>query len=318
MATTTTINTTYAGESAGLYIKPALLSAPSLANGGFTVKQNIKYKEVIKRGDLGALSQDATCDFTPTGTISLTERILEPKEFQVNKTICKKTFRSDWDAMQMGGSIYDNLPKSFSDFIIAYHIEKLQAEIERSLYVGQNAVNGEFTGISQILATDAGLPTGQEVTGTTVDATNVIAELRKIVVAAPTRLYMRPNTKLYVSRNIFQSYIQALGGYGAAGLGSNGMGGQGTMWYNETTPLSVDGVPMFLGMGLADNTAFMTESENIFFGTGLLNDSQQVQVLDMSDIDGSQNVRFVMRYTAGTQIGIIEDCVSYGIPNSAN
>jgi len=28
-------------------------------------------------------------------------------------------------------------------------------------------------------------------------------------------------------------------------------------------------------------------------------------------IDGSQNVRFVMRYTAGTQIAILEDCVVY-------
>ena len=38
----------------------------------------------------------------------------------------------------------------------------------------------------------------------------------------------------------------------------------------------------------------------------------------MADLDGSQNVRFVMRYTAGAQYGVIEDIVTYGITNAAN
>ena len=52
-------------------------------------------------------------------------------------------------------------------------------------------------------------------------------------------------------------------------------------------------------------------TENLYFGTGLLSDSQEVKIIDMAMIDGSQNVRFVMRYTAASQIGILEDCVVY-------
>ena len=49
MATTTSITTTYAGESAGEYIGAALLSGSTLQDNGISIKQNIKYKEVIKK-----------------------------------------------------------------------------------------------------------------------------------------------------------------------------------------------------------------------------------------------------------------------------
>jgi hypothetical protein len=318
MATTTTINTTYAGEKAAGYIRPAILGALSLKNGGFTVKENVKYREVLKRSDIDAqIVTNGSCDFTPTGTITLGERILEPKELQVNRQVCRATFRNDWDALQMGASIHDNLPKSLADFIIEQHVLKVQAETERSLYVGLNANNGEFTGISQILATDSDLPASQEVTGTTVNAGNVQAEMRKVLDAMPTRVYMQADLKLRVPRNVYFAYVQSLGGFGANGLGANGIQGQGPLWYN-TQALYIDGVEVFLAPGMADNTMILAQSSNLYAGTMLLSDMNELRVIDMADIDGSQNIRFVLRYAMGTQIGIIEDVVSYGIPNSNN
>ena len=44
----------------------------------------------------------------------------------------------------------------------------------------------------------------------------------------------------------------------------------------------------------------------------------EVKVLDMSDLDGSQNCRVVMRFTADAKYVFAEDCVVYGITNSAN
>ena len=65
--------------------------------------------------------------------------------------------------------------------------------------------------------------------------------------------------------------------------------------------------------GLAADTMIATTKDNLWFGTGLLSDSQEVKVLDMSDLDGSQNVRVIMRFTAGVQYGVSEDIVAYGI-----
>ena len=49
------------------------------------------------------------------------------------------------------------------------------------------------------------------------------------------------------------------------------------------------------------------QSSNLLFGTSLLSDHNEVKILDMSDLDGSQNVRVVMRFTAGVQYGIGSD-----------
>ena len=56
---------------------------------------------------------------------------------------------------------------------------------------------------------------------------------------------------------------------------------------------------------------FAAESTNLFFGTGLMNDWNVVKTIDMADIDGSQNVRVIMRFTAGLAIGIPQDVVYY-------
>ena len=53
------------------------------------------------------------------------------------------------------------------------------------------------------------------------------------------------------------------------------------------------------------------QKSNLYFGTGLLSDHNEVKLLDMGDLDGSQNVRVVMRFTAGVQIGIAPDVVIY-------
>jgi hypothetical protein len=82
--------------------------------------------------------------------------------------------------------------------------------------------------------------------------------------------------------------------------------------------LTFDGIPVEMANGLASNTAMLTTKENLWFGTGLLADHNEVKLIDMADIDGSQNVRVIMRLTAGVQYGFAGDIVTYGITNGAN
>jgi len=317
MATTTSITTTYAGEFAGQYIAAALLEGATIANGGITVKPNVKLKEVIKKVSSDDIVKDATCDFSATSTLTLTERILQPEEQQVNLQLCKKDFVSDWEAVQMGYSAFSDLPPAFSDFLIGHVAAKVAQRTENSIWTGDTSNNGQFNGLTTQIALDADLPAGQEVAGATVTSANVVAQLGSIVDAIPSALYGSEDLYIYVSQNIARAYVRALGGFGASGLGANGTNAQGTQWWNNGA-LSFDGVKLFVANGLADNTAVAAEKSNLFFGTGLLSDHNEVKVIDMADLDGSQNVRVVMRFTAGVQYGIVSDIVTYGITNSAN
>lgn len=316
MATTTSITTTYAGEFAGKYVAAALLSANTIEQGLITVKPNVKYKEVLKKLSTNDIVKDATCDFTATSTVTLTERILTPVELQVNLQLCKKDFHSDWEAIQMGYSAHDNLPKNFTDFLLAYVADKVAAKIETNIWQGNDANAGEFDGFEDLLVNDTALPAANEVAGTTVTSSNVQAELGKIVDAIPSAVYGRDDLCIYASRNIFKAYVRALAGYGTSGLGAAGVNDQGNLWYSQGQNLTFDGIPVVMCSGMSDNVAICTYKENLYFGTGLLSDHNEVKVLDMADLDGSQNVRVVMRFTGAVQYSAVEDIVIYGLENT--
>ena len=303
----TSITTTYAGEFAGKYISAALLSADTIEGGGITVKPNVKYKEVIKTLSTNALVKDAACDFADQSTVTLAERILQPDEFQVNLELCKKDFHNDWEAVQMGYSAFDSLPPSFADFLIGHIAAKVAQKTEENIWQGAAATAGEFDGFTALLAADADVI---DVVGTTVTAANVITELGKVVDAIPTSVYGKEDLYIYVSQNIARAYVRALGGFGASGLGANGVNNAGTTWYNGGD-LAFDGVKLFVCSGMPDNDMVAAQKSNLFFGTGLLADHNEVKLIDMADLDGSQNVRVVMRFTAGVQHGIGADIVYY-------
>jgi hypothetical protein len=301
------ITTTYAGEFAGKYISAALLSADTIEGGGITVKPNVKYKEVMKTLSTNALVKDAACDFADQSTVTLAERVLQPEEFQVNLELCKKDFHNDWEAVQMGYSAFDSLPPSFADFLIGHIAAKVAQKTEENIWQGVTANAGEFNGFETLLEADADVI---DVTGTTVTAANVITEMGKVVDAIPTAVYGKEDLYIYASSNVARAYIRALGGFGASGLGANGVNNEGTTWFNGGD-LAFDGVKLFVCSGLSDNTMVAAQKSNLFFGTGLLADHNEVKLIDMADLDGSQNVRVVMRFTAGVQYGIGADIVLY-------
>ena len=307
MATTTSITTSYAGEFGKKYISAALLSASTIENGGIEVKPNIKFKEVIKKIATDAILKNATCDFDPTSTVTLTERIIQPEEFQVNLQLCKKDFHSDWEAVSMGYSAFDALPPAFADYLLAHVAAKVAEKNENNIWSGVTANAGEYDGFVTLATADA---TVVDVVGTTITAANVITELGKVVDAIPATLYGKEDLYIYVSQNVARAYVRALGGFGASGLGANGTNAMGTQWFNNGS-LSFDGVKIFVANGLAANYMMAAQKSNLFFGTGLLNDMNDVRVIDEADITGSQNVRIIMRMTAAVQYGIGSEIVLY-------
>ena len=315
LATTTNITTTYAGEFAGEYIAAALLSASTIDDGGLTVKANIAFKEVIKKLSTDALVTAADCDFSPTSTITLTERIIEPVELQVNLQLCKYDFVNDWESQQMGYGLGQSLPPKFADFMIAHVASEVAQNTEFNIWQGDTAAasKNSFDGFEKLIAaavTAGDVPAGQALTSVALTAANIVEKLSDVVEAIPAALYGKEDLFLYISSKAAKLYVQALGGFGANGLGANGVQNMGTQWWNNGS-LTVNGVKIFVSPGLSDDKMYAAQKSNLYFGTGLLNSTQEVKVLDMADLDASNNVRMVMRFTSGVQFGIASDIVSY-------
>jgi len=131
-----------------------------------------------------------------------------------------------------------------------------------------------------------------------------------VVDAIPSALYGKEDLFLYIGSKAAKLYVQALGGFGANGLGANGVNNMGTQWWNNGS-LTVNGVKIFVCPGMSDNKMYAAQRSNLYFGTGILNDTNVVKVLDMADLDASNNVRMVMRFTSAVQFGIASDLVEY-------
>ena len=323
-----TITSTYAGEFAGQYIAAALLSAKTLDNKYVEIHPNVKFKEVIQKLEVSGILQDASCDFVTSGSVALSERILQPKELQVNLSLCKQEFVDSWEAMQLGYSAFDTIPANFNDYLVSYTGGKVAEATETAIWQGTNT-NGSFLGFQSLFSASVAAGTtvvsgaitvstgvipafsgstligGQPISGSITSA-NVIEKFNLIVNSIPDAVYGKEDLLLYVGTGVAKAYQTALGG---GAVGANGYNNQLTV---GEKPYNFNGIDIVMCPGLGANKVVAAQKSNLFFGTGLLSDYNEVKVLDMANIDGSQNFRIIMRYTAGVQFGIGQDIVYYG------
>ena len=298
-----TVTSTYAGEFAGKYIAAALLSAKTLENDLITVVPNVKYKEIIQKLDVSGIVHDASCDFTTSGSVALSERVLTPKELQVNLELCKQNFLDSWEALQLGYSAFDEIPANFNDYLISYVGGKVAEATETSIWQGSASVNGEFGGFLPALsgsaaAGGAGAVVQSAVSGA-IDSTNVIAALNGIYEAIPDTVFGKEDLLIYVPTNVAKAYQKVLGTDYANGYNNSVTVGE--------KPMNFNGIDLAMCPGMSSSYMVAAEKSNMFFGTGLMSDYNEVKVLDMADLDGSQNYRVIMRYTGDTEFGIGSD-----------
>ncbi len=308
--------TTYAGQFASKYISAALLSASTIENGGVTVLPNVKFKEVLQNLSTSALMANATCDFDAAGsTVTLSEKILQTSDLQVNMQLCRSQFFNTWESIQMGASAHSDIPKTFEDYLLGYVGSKIASEMETTLWQGAAGAAGGFTdgGFTELAAAQA--PGANQITAVAggVTAANVIDELGKVVDAlnAQTNIFGKEDTRIFISRNVAAAYTRALGGFAAGGLGGNGVDGRGTMWYENGGGLSFDGVRLFMAEGLPSNTMLAAQISNLYLGVSLLSDLSEAKVVPVHLYDGSDNVRVIYRMAAGAQIGVASDVILY-------
>jgi len=310
---TLTAPATYAGEASSDYIAAALLSAKTLDGGNVEIHPNVKYKEVIQKIDVNNLISDASCDFQASASASISERVLQPKELQVNLELCKQNFLNSWEAISLGYSAFDEIPRNFTDYLISYVGGKVAEATETSIWQGAGGT-GEFEGFTEQLAASSGsadsvkFAQSGSVNWPSEDVTkdNVVDILTAVVDAIPDTVYGKEDTVIYVGTKAMKAWQTSQSGVTNVGSFNNQLN-------VGEKPSNFQGLELIHTPGLNGNVIIAGQKSNFHFGTGLMSDYNEVRVLDMADIDGSQNFRVVMRYTAGTLVGINSEVAAFGL-----
>jgi hypothetical protein len=236
--------------------------------------------------------------------------------------------------MQLGFSAFDEIPKNFNDFLISYVGGNVAQAIETSIWQGQASTNGQFDGFQTLLSASVALTAGGSTTDAlparltgsgsviisgSVTSQNVISKLQSMVDTIPNTVYGKQDLVIYIGTGIAKAYQLATAGTAAGvapgsgtGLTNIGANGYQNSFVIGEKPYNFNGIDLVLCPGLADSKMVAAQKSNLFFGTGLMSDQNEVKVIDMANIDGSQNYRIIMRYTAAVNFGVGQDIVYYG------
>ena len=288
----------YAGEEAAGFISASLLSGETLAKGNITVLPNVTYKVNLKSFDLSASSVvDATCDFTDAGDITYVEKALTPDNFGLNKEMCKKDWLSTYAGSQMRAGLDGTLPANFQEYIIGHAGALVGQQVEKSIWQGATATTGQFDGFQALCLADA---TVVDVTATTLSAANIVAELGKVRDAIKDANYGQEDLGIYIGTAAMKFYISA-----QAALGYQ------DQFHVGVSEANFEGTKLILAPGMSANKMIAARSTNLFFATDLASDMAEVKVIDMTENDGSDNVRLVMKWNAGVGFATGSDIVYY-------
>ena len=289
MATETTVNSSYAGTVAGEIIGKAFKEADTIQKGLVTILPNIPVKQVIRKIDYGNGRQDYSCGFAPAGSVTLDEVILEPKKIKNEAELCKEDFRNVWDTASMGFSAHnDNMPVDEEQALLVEILADTAQATDSDIWIGEATDDGHFDGFIPLFLGDATVI--DVASPATITATNVVAEMQKASNAVPVALRRKADLVFAISADVAQAYNNALI---TAGI-NNGLGGQGQELYLGMYKLEIIN-------GLPANTMVIYQKKNLYFGTGLLSDHNEVRIKDMDETDLSGTVRYKMVYTAGVQ-----------------
>jgi|TARA_R110002020_G_scaffold131392_1_gene293778 hypothetical protein len=297
------VTSNFAGKAAGFYIAAALKEAKSL--DFITTMENVKFKSNIQRMAGSSVVRDATCDFTDHGTLAMTEKVLTPKNLQINLDLCKKTLLTSWEALEMRAGAGAPPPPSFEDYVISYMGEIIAQATENSIWGGTAATNGEFEGFNSaagllLPAQDATVI--QSAASAAYTAANIIANLQTLttdMAASVPAILGKEDLHIYMNNKTYAMYISAVS----------------TLGYVNAYNMNGDYEPVFEGYkiavcpGMVDNQMVAAEKSNLYYGTDLLSDATRITLMDMSALDGSDNMRLVARYSGAVQSGVGADIV---------
>ena len=276
----------YAGE-AGAYIGAAAKSGKTLADNQITILEGIKYKRTLTVVSSANIISAADCDFSD-GSLTLTDRALEPTDKKLNLSLCATDLEKDWQAAQMqAGANNTNIAGDFPAFLMDY----LGAQI------GENIENQIWTDMKTNLLADGDVV---DVTGTTLSAANIIAQIQAAYDAVPASVYGKDDLRIYLGTNATRFYIQAMSALGYLNA-----------YYAGDVPLLFEGVEVAHCPGLAADTMVVGRVSNLYWGTDLISDATTMKVLDMRDTTGANEIRIAANFSSGVQHAVGGDIVLY-------
>lgn len=288
MATTLNITTNFVGEVAGQYIAQMIKEANTISENLVTVLPDVVSPQFVRKIETATGFVDYACGWTPAGSVTLQEKELAPKKIKWDSEFCKEDFRQLWTAQEMGFSAHnDNLPATEEAAILADYGTRVARKVDEDIWQG-DGLAGNFAGLIPAFVADGDvIDVGTPVA---ITSANVEVEVGKFLDAIPDALFGSDGFVYGVSTNVIRALKRA---YGTQAR-SNGT-------FIDANEFDFEGTTLTEIKGLPASTMVGYNPKQVFFGTGLLSDLNEVRIKDMDESDLSGIVRMKLVMTGGVQ-----------------
>ena len=300
MATTANITTNFIGDVAGEYIAAMIKESNTISDNLVTVLPNVVSPQFVRKIETTTGSVDYACGWAPAGSITLSEKELAPKKIKWDSDFCKEDFRQLWTAQEMGFSAHnDNLPSTEQAAILADYGRRVARKIDQDIWTGDGAT-GNFDGLIPALLLDADVI--DVASPATITSSNVEVEVGKFLDAIPNELFGSDGFVYGVSTDVIRALKRAYGTQARA---------NGT--FLSPSEFDFEGTVLTEIKGLPASHMIAYNPAQVFFGTGLLSDMNEIKIKDMDESDLSGQIRFKLVMTGGVQYAFGGEIILYGV-----
>jgi hypothetical protein len=284
-----TVNGNYTGSQAGDYLGACIKSGLTLSEGNITFLENVKYKRNLTVvNSEGLISADTDCSFSTSAALVLTDRVITPLKKKLNLELCKRDLEQDWMAQNMAGGVTNSgMDTDFTAFMMEYLGETIGANVENAIW-------------TDLEATTLADATVVDLVGVALTAANIIVELGRVRDAIPTACYGKEDLTIYLGTAAIRFYISAMSKLGYMNL-----------YYAAEIPLTFEGIRIAHAPGMSADVMIASRKSNLFAATDLISDFVNLTILDMANLDASQNIRIAGNFSIAANHAVGADVVRY-------
>ena len=282
-------NTTFAGKDLEGFYAEALLKGVS--KEAFKLIPNVKSKAKLAQLNLGSILQDADCSFSNTGEGTLAGKEIVAHDVKINLEYCSRTFETNYlsELMRAGSNSDQVMPDTVEQFLLSEVAKKVSNDLEYITWQGSGAtVATNFVseiGLEAKLLADGDVI---DVSATTLDKSNIIAEISKVYDAIPAAIKDKEDIALFMNTKSASFYRQALAAASAE-----------SYYAQKHDELEFLGIKIIVAGGMSDNKIVAAQQSNLLLITDLMSDFEEVLVLPQRSVTGAPVVRMVGDFKFG-------------------
>jgi len=284
-----TDNTVFYGKDAEGFYAKALLTGRSKEE--FKLIPNVKSKIKLGQLNIGNILQDADCSFSSTGEGTLDQKSFEVCPVKINLEYCQRTFEVDYlsQILRPGSNNDEIMPASVESFLLEQVALKVSADTEKLVWQGNTATASYplslCDGLEKQLLADAAVI---DVAGTTLSASNIIAELNKVYAAIPQEIIEAEDLRIFLSPSALRFYRQALAAASSEAY-----------YMQNYAELHFLNVRLSEAPGISANKMVAARKSNLLLLTDLMSDFEEIQILPQKSVTGVPVVRMTGEFKFG-------------------